>query len=743
MPILIAAGLTVLVLWLLFGLGRSGPKAKTSTAIEPAAEVARATPRHPPIASASVTPESCWVPHERGSTIVGYTIPDGMLYVGKGLVSISGHRVEPALIDPSLATDRANPDRHGREMGYWPSYSAISPRCRAAYLEWLAGGRRDPSAYIGYVFLYFYGLERRALADAPRSELARREVPAIIAEVQQLLGVYGANTSFRGYARRLLDVLMLVADEDDDVQPPMEGTGDELPASVRIGIGRLVAAGKPVPGDWALSWFLTHPTSSLRTAAQRCPAEFRELFRIRYAREYGQGLMVNAPRSRLKIAITPASPSFGKLLTRDLDLPDIGALTLPVSKLQRLGESCGSDLDAFSRWVGRHANVPKTIAAVALLPAELAASHGSSEVQALYAWIESTIGPHDRVLGRTDDLLKHCTSFGTGKLAKSEAVLLAQLLERRGYGIEPDVRFGGPPLGPGGTAVLFNLPRDSASIASPQFAAATSLLHLAVAVSAADGTISPAEERLLQDHMQRALALSEAERVRLSAHLTWLMEARPSLSGLKKRLEPLDSRQRSAIAEFVIGLAGADGQISPEEVQVLGKIYPMLGMPAEDVYGHVHAMAAGGPVAVDDEPVTVVQARSSVGYAVPPRPDSAEGVRLNMAAVHAKLAESAQISALLGDIFTEEEMAPGPTPAVAPSTTGKVATQYGVLLSRLAEQSEWSRTEFEAMVAEYHLLPDGTFDALNEAAFEHAGIPVLEGEDQIHVDIATAKDLLA
>ena len=82
--------------------------------------------------------------------------------------------------------------------------------------------------------------------------------------------------------------------------------------------------------------------------------------------------------------------------------------------------------------------------------------------------------------------------------------------------------------------------------------------------------------------MQRALALSDAERVRLSAHLAWLIESRPSLSGLKKRLEPLGDRQRSAIADFLIGVAGADGQISPDEIRTLGKLYPMLGLASDE-----------------------------------------------------------------------------------------------------------------------------------------------------------------
>ncbi len=51
------------------------------------------------------------------------------------------------------------------ELPYWPSYHAATPQQRSRYLDWLVGERCDPNIEIGYVFIYFYGLERRILVD--------------------------------------------------------------------------------------------------------------------------------------------------------------------------------------------------------------------------------------------------------------------------------------------------------------------------------------------------------------------------------------------------------------------------------------------------------------------------------------------------------------------------------------------------------------------------------------------------
>jgi hypothetical protein len=51
------------------------------------------------------------------------------------------------------------------ELNYWPWYSRIPPAARFAYVDWLAGGRSALPGDDGLLFLYYYGLERRALAD--------------------------------------------------------------------------------------------------------------------------------------------------------------------------------------------------------------------------------------------------------------------------------------------------------------------------------------------------------------------------------------------------------------------------------------------------------------------------------------------------------------------------------------------------------------------------------------------------
>lgn len=191
------------------------------------------------------------MPPGESVTAGGYVLPDGMLYVGQKLAAVSEWRgTEPALIHPGLklATD---PTAIGyATTGYWPSYSDVSPAFRAKYLRWLAGGRRDPGIDVGCVFLFFYGLERRVLVDLEQDPAAAAgEVEPIAAELERLLGIYGENGSFEGYASRFLEFIRIRhgAVDLEPETPPTDRTGYELPLPLRARLGRFALEKQPIP----------------------------------------------------------------------------------------------------------------------------------------------------------------------------------------------------------------------------------------------------------------------------------------------------------------------------------------------------------------------------------------------------------------------------------------------------------------------------------------------------------------
>ena len=147
-----------------------------------------------------------WVQPGQTVKIGKHEIQGGLFYSGGRLMGLDGYTAESSLIDSTLKVDSKSPDYSGDNMGYWPSYGHISSSSRAAYIEWLASDRNDPDCYIGYVFLYFYGIERRLLVDG--SDIPTSERITLVDELHRLKRIYGTNRSFNGYVTKPFGPLM-------------------------------------------------------------------------------------------------------------------------------------------------------------------------------------------------------------------------------------------------------------------------------------------------------------------------------------------------------------------------------------------------------------------------------------------------------------------------------------------------------------------------------------------------------
>jgi hypothetical protein len=145
-----------------------------------------------PAGPAAPTGDAQWVAPGHRVTIGGIKIERGLFYFGRSLPTYAGSGTENALVNPALPIGRHPGNVSGRGVPYYPSYTTLDSDSRRTYLTWLASGRDNPQTYIGYIFLYFYGLERRLFLDH-----AAGDGGTIVAEVRRLLGSTAATDPFK------------------------------------------------------------------------------------------------------------------------------------------------------------------------------------------------------------------------------------------------------------------------------------------------------------------------------------------------------------------------------------------------------------------------------------------------------------------------------------------------------------------------------------------------------------------
>jgi uncharacterized tellurite resistance protein B-like protein len=670
-----------------------------------------------------------WVPSDQYFTVKDLTIGGGMVYVGTSLKTPSGGN-DPCLIDLTKPIARQGDYTQG-QMGYWPSYSEISPTARRAYLNWLAGGRRDPEADIGYVFLFFYGLERREFIDAAKDEAAQRDRSEIAVELRRLLEVYGEKSnSFRSYASHFLEWISLSSLPSRLYEKPVPEfkKSFELPIYIRLALGQAAKDRVPVPANLALAWAKLDQNVSLRTPVRRCAEEFDKLFELKYAELCGSGMVLPRNRTKLKFAYHPASAGFrgySDLKLTFQDTPDVSVLSAPQKKLQEVVEAATQPLEAFSRLMGKNPSSKTTLEGLLLLPTSLWPDGPRGALQTLKTRIEEGM-----VTMQLQDLLN---IFGPATAVTKALILsLAHTLESVNIGVEPDVLCGAKPPKAEGRVVLFQL-STSERLSPPDktYVAASLTLQLASAVATADGEFGDKEMKHLRDAVLSWGHLTPSQISRLFAHLNLLKEEPVSLTGLKKRFELLDKVTKEKIAAFVATVAQSDGGVSAAEVIMLEKVYKALGVNTTRVFSDVHEAAAGTKQTVPDA-----------------NKDKDTYFSLDLARIATLQEDTEKLSTLLADIYNEvdEQQEDAQAEPVEPEAEGESDTieapksllgldlAHTTLARTMLSRTEWNRDELLDLTADLDLMLDGALEQINEAAFDTYDIPFFEGDEPVVVN---------
>ncbi|RYG29868.1 MAG: hypothetical protein EON93_15870, partial [Burkholderiales bacterium] len=462
-----------------------------------------------------------------------------------------------------LAVARQLPPLHQASMPYWPSYSGISPEARRVYLEWLATGRSEPSIEMGFVFLYFYGLERRLFVENADTDL-------IVEEVKRLRSIYGRNGSFDTYSRNLVDAASMLQGEPGTPVPSYDmASGFEIPFGVRRYIGARLAAKEPLTARDALSWTLSTPDTRLRTPAIRCFSEFQELWNARFAARYPSGLRISTPRTRLKPVYRAASGSFITPINIG-SLPDIAAVTAPLVQLRELAYACTEDLAAYSRLLGRKPAAAGTAEAAALLPPEILDGHAGKALNDVRRGIAAYVDTSNLRPISTAEL---CSLIGldcgtADRLPVDTERQMSAVLDRLGVGFEPDRRHG--PSGPAraGSVVLFKVTEGGTVEADrAQYAAARTMVEVAALAAVADGEVADGEVVAIERDLENLPGLSLAEVARLRARVRALLSDPPKQQATLNRLAKLPSEERDRIAQSAMAAILADGRVMPQEIK--------------------------------------------------------------------------------------------------------------------------------------------------------------------------------
>lgn len=660
-----------------------------------------------------------WVPFGEVVSIRGQEVAGGGFYLGTPR-SYQDSRL--AAVDPTLPFS-GQADWRGEGLGYWPRYAGLNDRERGTFLAFLNSERRAATVGIGYVFLYFYGLEHRLLRGLAAGESGRAEGQLILDEVVRLQQHYGSHGSFGHYSQELLVVGRFKLGVSDEAT----SSSDDWSLSQHVKTAQAVSRQQPLSADLAFAWAQALTDGARSTTWNVVRPEIKARFRQLYAQRFGEGLVVKPGRSKLALSYRWAGPGEG-METIQTDLPDITRSQAPIRPLVTLVQQAMGELEALRR-VRRSKN-GTPMAELAAMPDALRGSQVPATFRALASELDGLLADQAVAPITTSRLIAGCGMAASERLGKREATSLVQALEALGFAIEPDVRFHGHPPALDGHVMVFRLPDHAARTPSAAYAAAVLMLQAALAVAGQGSDIIQSELDVAVAAIERQFALPESERRRIEAHLRWLQLNPITLTRLENRVRLLPAPEREAFAGVLLEIAAADGHVTPAEVRVIERFYRALELDPARVPADLHHASVGG------------------------RPKASTGATLNADVIAEKLAETGRVQSVLAQIFNEAETpvaasAPSPAAPVGPAVDAAptlsrpqevsipgLDAEHMVLLQRVLDvpEDQWSRGDFEAVCETMNLLPDGAAEMLNEAAFSVAGEPLLDGDDPMYVN---------
>ena len=210
----------------------------------------------------------------------------------------------------------------------------------------------------------------------------------------------------------------------------------------------------------------------------------------------------------------------------------------------------------------------------------------------------------------------------------------------------------------------------------------------------------------------------------LKAYFRWLQHKKLSFDKRTKDSigKLLSKEQCKQIAHLLVKLSSNLGEISNKRVDVLTKIFPLLGEDVNNIHSQIHRML------IDDEDFATVEVKTDAKEYVITQSESQPKrkqkiVKIDTAKLSKLEAQTASAQNMLSEIFNEEENA---SSVITHNRSPLIA-----ILAKLLTKSEWSKAEVDSICKEFNVITGSILEQINDYAYDKVDDVVIEDDDDI------------
>ena len=601
-------------------------------------------------------------------------------------------------------------------LDYWPNYSNLTRSEKGTYIKWLAEGKPYINE-IGYAYIYYYGLEYRALIEKLDLKLVLLEVIELVNKFKKLR--YGFDFivylifTIKDFSQFYKDFLLNFIRNNETEYLYRK----EYNSLIKLLISKEKFEVKFSP--FHFSYYNEHNGFSDRKN------EILSYYLDKIIENFDENEIYDIKKQAYAYNMAMQENYESKIAEYELIEPSI--------KLKRLfNKACKIIKEELTQTVKKFDSSSESlteIEKIAYLPAVLRKK------------INYSIDNFEFAEKQKIDINTIAQKFKfkiQDKLTLRQSCFIVDACEALGYTLEPNANINQKAYKNDTKVVLYKTQNLEDRI-SQNYLIASLFMDIGYQIALEDNELQETEIVYIDNYIQNEFNLSASEKLRLKMKSELLVHTKEinTTGTIKKLISSLDDAGKEKIAQYMIFVAMADGIVKDKELKVLHKIFKQFDLSEEYLNSTLSKL-----IDKNDEVVIVEKGKTTnkKGSRIPPNVDTQEKIefKLDIKKLEKIKTNTSEIQNVLQDIFADEQaqelkIEPTESNSVEDTENSELENELQSIINIIIGKEAWTRNELLSVIQGKGLMLGSLVESINEWSEEKYGDFLIEEDDDTYM----------
>lgn len=656
------------------------------------------------------TPKLNFYSKSNSVELFGHTITNSMFYTCDSTSDL-----------PFAINTKSNPNFNSipeEGLNYWPNYNQINKTQQGYFINWLANGKPFIEE-LGYAYIYYYGLEYRALIE-------KQDLKAVLFEV------IGLVTKFKrlNYGYDLIAYLTFCIQDftEDEIIELLKFYKNNKEHYIYNSIFNAVLY-KFTPAEKFNVKFSAYDFYSNNSVQTSLSSRKYELL------SYYMDKIITQLNNDEIYMVVPKNYSYYMAMGyyyRDTNAIQYNSI-LPSLKLKKIwnqaSKSIKNDIKQNIKKFDSSAEPLTEIEKQAYLPQKL--RNDIISEQCCLDFGNKSISDIGTIANKLGFKLQD-------KATLRQSELIVDACEALGYEIEPNVIVDKKPYKKD-TLVAIYKSQYPEKLSPINYQMASLFTDIGYQIALEDNELLQVEIAYIDNYIKKEFNLSPSERYRLQMRGELLVNTKEinTSETIKKLIKMLDDTGKETIAKYIISVAMADGIVKDSELKILQKIFKQLDFSEDYLNSTLSELINSANEVVVVEKGTETKKK---GSKIPTNFETEEKIELKLDTEKLEKIKinTSKIHNVLQEIFADEQaeiLKSESTEIISSKDEENTDIESGLqgIVNIIIEKENWTRNELLNIIQNKGMMLSSAIDEINEWSEEEYGDFLVEEDDDVYI----------